>query len=363
MAQFKLRSLKLLTFTLTMIRVLEITVAAGNDIKRPALVFIGASQSDVGVNNVLDTYAKANHLPYGRDFVYGDIKGATGRFSNGKILPDFVAQNLGLPFPVAFNSPEAKGPAALFGINTASAGAGWLNGTDSNLGQLIPGTQQVQWVKEWQQGLVSRVGSQKASHIIENALYLINIGDNDLYYYLANAELRKNYTEEQYFQLMIDVAIANIKDLYNSGARKMAFTSVTARGCSPLQITQFQPLNRSQCVPSVQTLVSTYSAEVKAAIQTLGQSLEGSKFYIADVFNITVDLFLHPSKYGLEHQESSIGCCGTGLTEFGPLCNITIHSCSDANEYLFFDAQHYTERAWSIIVDSFFDEMKAFLQL
>ncbi|KAG6546189.1 hypothetical protein Mapa_012225 [Marchantia paleacea] len=364
MAQSKLRSLKLLTFILTMIRVLEPTVASRNAMNIPAVVVIGASQSDVGVNNLLDTTAKANFPPYGRDFVNGAQTGATGRFSNGKLLPDFIAQKLGLPFPLPYNSPEAKGAAALQGINTASSGSGWLNDTNSNLGELIDGTEQVRWVKQWQQSLVSDVGSQKASHIVENAVYFINIGDNDLLYYLQSSELQQKYTQEQYFKLIIDVAVTNVQDLYRFGARKIAFTSVTARGCSPLQITQNQPRNRSQCVESVQTFISKYSAEFKAAVEQLGNSLQGSKFYVADIFTITVDLFKNPSKYGFEHQESGVACCGTGLIETGPLCNrFSVGTCPNANEYLFFDSVHYTEEAWSIIVDSFIDEMKASLLL
>ncbi|KAL2632994.1 hypothetical protein R1flu_004473 [Riccia fluitans] len=56
----------------------------------PALVCIGASQSDVGVNNnVQGSVARVNFLPC-RDFINGNRCGPTGRFSNGKILPDLL---------------------------------------------------------------------------------------------------------------------------------------------------------------------------------------------------------------------------------------------------------------------------------
>jgi hypothetical protein len=52
----------------------------------PALYVFGDSLFDSGNNNLLPTVSKANFKPYGVDFVRGD----TGRFSNGRLVPDFI---------------------------------------------------------------------------------------------------------------------------------------------------------------------------------------------------------------------------------------------------------------------------------
>ncbi|KAL2608399.1 hypothetical protein R1flu_026972 [Riccia fluitans] len=327
----------------------------------PALVCIGASQSDVGVNNnVQGSVARANFLPYGRDFINGNRRGPTGRFSNGKILPDLLAENFGLPFPLPYNNPTATGAAIVQGINTASAGSGWLNGTSSALG-VIPGTQQVQWVKKWQQNLVAQVGASRASTIVQESPYLINISDNDILAYFQSTELQQQYTEEQYRKLIIDTAVSNIKDLYSGGARKFAVTSVSARGCSPGQITRYQPTKRDQCVGKIQTFVQKYNTEYKGATQSLQSTLPGSKFFFADTFSITVDLFLNPSKYGFR-ENTSRACCGTGTFETGPLCNsLSIGTCLNATNYLFFDSEHYSQNAWRIIVGTFIEDLKSSL--
>lgn len=59
----------------------------------PALFIFGDSTLDVGNNNYLHTFVKANHLPYGRDFVNHH---PTGRFSNGKLISDFACAFLSL---------------------------------------------------------------------------------------------------------------------------------------------------------------------------------------------------------------------------------------------------------------------------
>lgn len=55
----------------------------------PAIMTFGDSAVDVGNNNYLYTVFKANHLPYGKDFVNHQ---PTGRFCNGKLATDFTGK-------------------------------------------------------------------------------------------------------------------------------------------------------------------------------------------------------------------------------------------------------------------------------
>lgn len=52
----------------------------------PCYFVFGDSVFDNGNNNVLNTMAKVNYSPYGIDFP----QGATGRFSNGRNIPDVI---------------------------------------------------------------------------------------------------------------------------------------------------------------------------------------------------------------------------------------------------------------------------------
>ncbi|CAJ1978268.1 unnamed protein product [Sphenostylis stenocarpa] len=55
----------------------------------PALFVFGDSLVEVGNNNFLNTVARANYFPYGIDFG----RRATGRFSNGRSLIDFIGND------------------------------------------------------------------------------------------------------------------------------------------------------------------------------------------------------------------------------------------------------------------------------
>lgn len=55
----------------------------------PAFFVIGDSSVDCGTNNFLATLARADRLPYGRDF---DTQLPTGRFCNGRVPVDFLGK-------------------------------------------------------------------------------------------------------------------------------------------------------------------------------------------------------------------------------------------------------------------------------
>lgn len=87
----------------------------------PALYVFGDSIFDSGNNNVLPTLAKADFKPYGSNFNGGR---ATGRFTNGKTVADFIAEFLGLPFSPPYLS--LRGSLKLTGLNYASGSCGIL---------------------------------------------------------------------------------------------------------------------------------------------------------------------------------------------------------------------------------------------
>ncbi|MFS8006609.1 putative cutinase [Helianthus anomalus] len=58
-----------------------------------AILVFGDSSVDQGNNNYYNTWGKANFLPYGEDFM-AEIP--TGRFTNGKTIPDLLGTFISL---------------------------------------------------------------------------------------------------------------------------------------------------------------------------------------------------------------------------------------------------------------------------
>lgn len=87
-----------------------------------AIVVFGDSTVDPGNNNYIPTIAKGNFPPYGRDF-YGGV--ATGRFSNGRLVTDFVSETLGLGSSVlAYLDSSYTIDQLATGVSFASGGTG-----------------------------------------------------------------------------------------------------------------------------------------------------------------------------------------------------------------------------------------------
>ncbi|GKU92775.1 hypothetical protein SLEP1_g6458 [Rubroshorea leprosula] len=87
----------------------------------PLFIF-GDSYLDSGNNNYFNTTAKANFYPYGETF----FNYSTGRYSDGRLISDFVAAYADL----LFLPPYLQGNKQYtYGVNFASSGAGALYGT------------------------------------------------------------------------------------------------------------------------------------------------------------------------------------------------------------------------------------------
>ena len=99
--------------------------------KIPAVIVFGDSSVDSGNNNVIKTLLKSNFRPYGRDFLSGQ---PTGRFSNGKVPPDFISEAFGLkPTIPAYLDPAFTIADFATGVCFASAGTGFDNSTSDVL--------------------------------------------------------------------------------------------------------------------------------------------------------------------------------------------------------------------------------------
>jgi hypothetical protein len=90
--------------------------------KVPAIIVFGDSTVDAGNNNYIPTMARGNFPPYGRDFDGGV---ATGRFSNGRLVTDFMSEALGLASAVpAYLDGSYTIDQLATGVNFASGGTG-----------------------------------------------------------------------------------------------------------------------------------------------------------------------------------------------------------------------------------------------
>ncbi|VFQ83231.1 unnamed protein product [Cuscuta campestris] len=334
---------------LALICVAAVAVGGGAQPLVPAIISFGDSSIDVGNNDYINTFFKANYPPYGRDFTNHE---PTGRFCNGKLATDITADTLGFTqYPAAYLSPKATGKNLLIGANFASAGSGYDDKT-ALLSHAIPLSQQLQYFKEYQSKLASVAGSAKASSIIKDALYVVGAGNSDfLQNYYINPYINKIYSPDQYGSYLVGIFTNFVKDLYGLGARKIGVTSLPPLGCLPAAKTLFG-FHQSGCVDYINTNAQKFNGKVNAAAAQLKKSLPGLRLVIFDIYKPLNDLIKSPSNSGF--AEAGRGCCGTGTVETSVLlCNSkSLGTCSNATQYVFWDSVHPSEAANQVLADT-----------
>lgn len=180
------------------------TCNAQNRSKVSAVLVFGDSAVDSGNNNFISTAVfKANYPPYGITFP-GRL--ATGRFSDGKLVPDMVASALGLKEAVPpFLQPNLSDEELSTGVCFASAGSG-LDDQTTAFSNSIPMSKQPGYLADYISRLTRIKGKAEALRIVREALVMVNAGTVDFItnFYFLRSSRKFQYSVSQYQDLLLN---------------------------------------------------------------------------------------------------------------------------------------------------------------
>ncbi|XWS58451.1 hypothetical protein CRYUN_Cryun08bG0034800 [Craigia yunnanensis] len=312
-----------------------------------AFFVFGDSLVDNGNNNYLATTARADSPPYGIDT---PSRRPTGRFSNGKNIPDFISDALGSEPILPYLSPELKGDRLLVGANFASAGIGILNDTGIQFVNIIRMYKQLKYFEQYQTRLADLVEYDEAQRIVNDALVLITVGGNDFvnnYYLVPFSPRSRQFRLPDYVRYLISEYRKLLMRLYDLGARKVLVTGTGPLGCVPAELAMRSP--SGQCAPQLQEAASLFNPQLVEMINELNDAYGANIFIASNTQQQTNDFIRNPAAYGF--ITSQIACCGQGPYNGLGLCTVISNLCPNRDLYAFWDAFHPTERANGIIVD------------
>ncbi|XVE94528.1 hypothetical protein REPUB_Repub02eG0016500 [Reevesia pubescens] len=312
----------------------------------PAVIVFGDSIVDAGNNNDLSTLIRCNFLPYGKDFDGGV---PTGRFCNGKIPSDLIAEELGIKDIVpAYLDPTLKPQDLITGVTFASGGTGY-DPLTPKLTSVLSLSDQLNHFKEYIRKLKALVGEDKTNFILAKSVFLVVAGSDDIantYFVLRARKLQ--YDIPAYTDLMVNSSMDFFKELYGLGARRIGVFSTPPIGCVPSQRTLAGGIERA-CANDYNVAARLFNKKLNAMLDSLQTSLPNGKFVYIDVYNPLLDLIENPQKHGFEVVNK--GCCGTGNIEVAILCNkLSPSTCTDVSKYIFWDSYHPTEKAYKVLV-------------
>ncbi|KAL2341816.1 hypothetical protein Fmac_009756 [Flemingia macrophylla] len=306
------------------------------------LLVFGDSSVDSGNNNALHTTMKSNFPPYGKDFFNSQ---PTGRFSNGRLTTDFIAETLGYRKVVPpFLDPNLKPEDLPYGVSFASAATGFDDYT-AEVSNVLSVSKQLEYFEHYKIHLRKVVGVARAEFITRNALYIVSVGTNDfLQNYFLEPTRPKQFSLQEYENFLISRFSKDIEAMHRLGAKMLVVVGVPPLGCVPLTKAIF---NQEGCVERLNKVAYSFNEKLSQQLGNLKTKL-GLKATLIDVYNIIQSAVINPKKYGF--IESSKGCVGTGTIEYADSCR-GVSTCSNPDEYVFWDAVHPTQKMYKIIAD------------
>ncbi|XP_017974849.1 PREDICTED: GDSL esterase/lipase 7 [Theobroma cacao] len=316
----------------------------------PALYVFGDSLFDSGNNNHLPTLAKANYPPYGQNFV----QHFTGRFTNGRTLPDFIAELLELPYPPPYLSINES--ITLSGLNYASSACGILPETGSQLGKCLSLGQQIDFFQSTVESkLPSHFKSSKElSNYLAKSIFMLTMGSNDYiqsYFEPTLFSTSQDFDPQTYAQLLIDALSKHLERLYELGARKLIMLEIPPLGCIPHYTRRYELTGK--CHEETNQIVSFFNSRLHPMLKNLTSTLRGGVFILAPINSLVYDLITNPSKYGF--TDTSNPCCTTWAN--GTLsCIPFLEPCPNPNAHFFWDGYHNTETGNSIAASLCFND-------
>ncbi|KMT04758.1 hypothetical protein BVRB_7g169370 [Beta vulgaris subsp. vulgaris] len=311
----------------------------GNAQEKTPLFVFGDSLFDTGMTLYNEVEgAGAEFWPYGETY----FRKPSGRYSDGRNIPDFIALLAGLPF---------LRPYLLPGLNDFTLGINFASASACVLVETRPGTinlaTQIYYFEHMVERLKQQVGESEANKLLSKAVYLFNIGGND-YFSLFEGNVDElplsTYKKRAYMDLILGNLTTHLYSIYNQGGRKFAFLNIGPFGCLPSM--KFMLGIQESCAEEPQELIRMHNAAFVALANRLQTQLKGFKYTIYDFYTSLHLRVLYGHTYGF--KESETACCGSGPYNGGFTCqkyDYTFSVCSTPSDHLWFDAGHPTEKA------------------
>ncbi|OVA05094.1 Lipase [Macleaya cordata] len=334
-----------------------------------AIFNFGDSNSDTGgFSAAFPTLSAPNGMTF--------FKKPVGRASDGRLIIDFLAQALGLPFLSAYL--QSIGSNFKHGVNYATlASTVLLPNTSLFVTGISPFSLAIQLnqMKDFKAKVLelNPSGYLPPRDIFGKSLNTFYIGQND---FTSNLAALGIGGVQQYLPQVVAQIGQTIKELYDLGGRTFLVLNLAPIGCYPAFIVQL-PHNNSDldmfgCMISYNNAVVHYNNMLKNALRQTREALGDASVIYVDTHSVYLELFRHPTYHGLLHGTKA--CCGHGggVYNFDPqvFCGnrkvvngsttLTATACTDPQNYVSWDGIHATEAAnklvtWAILNGSYFD--------
>nr|GMC92660.1 GDSL esterase/lipase At5g03610-like [Ipomoea batatas] len=263
--------------------------------------------------------------PYGMTFPGNP----SGRWSDGRVLTDYIAAYLGIRSPQPYSLWKGDGEAKQYGMNFAYGGTGVFD-------TYVDGPNMTTQINYLQQLLQQNAYTK---HDITSSAALVSLVGNDYTKYHGNMN---EFVDSITKQLCLD-----LKRIHEMGIPKVAVTAMQPLGCLPF--VAFSTGNYPNCDEHSNNITRFHNQMLKQRVDKLNDQTEGSPFVILDLYAafttaLNIKHNQHPGKSSFSHPLAPccLGNCGevdvSGKKEYG--------LCDDPKMAFFWDMTHPSQQGW-----------------
>ncbi|XP_022945912.1 GDSL esterase/lipase At3g26430-like [Cucurbita moschata] len=349
-----------LMFAVLALSLTPCSVLARKPCNFPAIFNFGDSNSDTGGFSAVFGQAPP---PNGMSYFHGPV----GRYSDGRLIVDFIAESLGLPYLSAYLN--GLGANYSHGANFATAASTIRQSNKTlRLGGVSPISLDVQFnefydfhrrsqtVRNRLGGIFKQLLPKKRS--FRRALYTFDIGQNDLTSgYFANMSVEQ---VRGYIPQVLDQLTTIVKSVHGQGGRFFWIHNTGPVGCLPYVLVgmHVSPSDHDQygCAIPFNDLAQEFNRGLKEAVVELRAALPDAVITYVDIYSLKYALVSQHKKHGFEFPLRT--CCGHGgkynfNLKLGCGGTKRIHgkdvligkACKRPGVYVNWDGVHYTQAA------------------
>lgn len=325
----------------------------------PAIYSFGDNNSDTGEHAAM--FADVG-LPNGQTFFHGP----SGRYSDGRVIIDFIAEAFGFPFLSAYLDSYKTN--YRHGANFALGGSAIRGGHGFSHTSFLQQVFQFAQFKTRTTALFNKLGSdpknQSAKSILprpeefRKSLFIIDVGQNDFAFDLQHTSLEDTRKQiPEMVKSLVEPISTFLIGRYE--ARHLVIHNIGPFGCLPYHIKSYQKKNSTcaldqyGCVKELNEAVQEFNRLLKLKIAEARKANPNATITYVDVYSAKYNLISNAKNLGFEDPMKF--CCGSYNDQYircgeqdsnGKLIGT---ACNDPSKYISWDGIHYTDAANKLV--------------
>ncbi|XVE73493.1 hypothetical protein DITRI_Ditri11bG0122300 [Diplodiscus trichospermus] len=310
--------------------------------QKPIIFNFGDSNSDTG--GIADGLGLNVPPPNGRTYFHQPV----GRLSDGRLMIDFLCESLKTGYLTPYLN--SLGPNFTNGANFAISGSATLPRYERfNLGIQVS-----QFLQFRNRSLALTLNGYKdliGEEDFQNALYTIDIGQNDLAVSISFDHLNYSHVIDKIPSFITEIKDA-IWNIYQRGGKNFWVHNTGPLGCLPQNLAlhgqNASELDEHGCPQPLNNAAKAFNEQLCVLCEQLRPQLINATIVYVDIYSIKYDLIANAPNYGF--QSPLMACCGSGGPPYnnnaGISCGQTGHTvCNEGSQFISWDGVHYTEAA------------------